>query len=194
MGMPVSDHLTEDLELSVDLVLAGFSVDFVPDATVEAEMPSTLSASKSQHERWEAGRIDLARSYVPALLRSATNARGRQRRARLDAAADLIVPPFSILFAAVGTMVVLSLVRRRSPNRLDRFVRVLAFCNLGALVAQVLTALAMVRAPAAVYRSLVAAPLLVGWKVVLWFGVLVRPGRAVWSRTPRNRRTATDAR
>ncbi len=77
-----TNHLTEDIELQLDLLLEGWRVAFAPDAVVEAEMPTTMAASRTQHQRWERGRLELARRYTPRLLRRSVEAQGR-RPARL---------------------------------------------------------------------------------------------------------------
>ena len=97
----MSAHLTEDLELQTELVLEGEIVAFAADAVVEAEIPATLEASQTQNERWERGRIDLAKRAIPALLRRAVRTRGRQRLVAIDAALDHAVPPLSVLAAVV---------------------------------------------------------------------------------------------
>ena len=78
-GRSWSNHLTEDLELQMELLLDGIPVAYAPDAVVEAAMPSTLEASATQNERWERGRVELARRYVPRLLRRAIEQSGRAR-------------------------------------------------------------------------------------------------------------------
>lgn len=182
-----SDHLTEDLELQTELVLDGTIVDFAPDAVVRAEMPTTLEASESQHQRWERGRIDLARRYVPRLLREARHASGRRRVALIDTAADHLVPPLSVLAVGVagaaGWSGALHALRRsRATRRSWRLSLVL----LVALVAHVASGLRMVRAPRAVYLALARAPAAVAWKVRLWARMIMRPDAATWQRTTRN--------
>ena len=65
-----SNHLTEDIELQMELLFAGILVAYAPTAVVEAEMPATLQAAVTQNERWERGRLQLAKRYVPTLLRA----------------------------------------------------------------------------------------------------------------------------
>jgi hypothetical protein len=50
----------------------------------------------------------------------------------------------------------------------------------------VVAGLVLVRAPASVWRSLLAAPRLIGWKLALLVGVARRPDDVTWSRTARN--------
>ena len=181
-----SGHLTEDAELQLDLLLDGVKVDFAPAARVEAEMPDTLAAAQSQHERWERGRLDLARRYVPTLLAQTVRGGPAGRVASLDAALDQAVPPFSIVAAGGLAWAAVALLRcvvwpsRRHRRRLRRAI--------GGLIVQtvyVLSALRLVHAPAAVYRSLLGAPRMVAWKIGLWSRVLVRPPER-WIRTARN--------
>ncbi|MGE3328614.1 MAG: glycosyltransferase family 2 protein, partial [Acidimicrobiia bacterium] len=55
-GRALTGHLTEDIELHINLVLSGERVAFAGDAQVTAEMPVGLDAAQSQNERWERGR------------------------------------------------------------------------------------------------------------------------------------------
>jgi GT2 family glycosyltransferase len=179
-----TNHLTEDVELQLDLLLEGTQVAFAPEAVVWAEMPTTLEGSQTQHERWERGRIELTRRYVPRLLRRSIEAKGRDRLACLDAAVDQVLPPLSVTVAATVAWSALVLaVAAAVPER--RRVATVAGATLAAQGVYVLSGLRMVHAPAAVYRSLLAAPRLVAWKVRLWFSMLGRR-KVSWVRTVRN--------
>jgi 1,2-diacylglycerol 3-beta-glucosyltransferase len=180
-----TNHLTEDIELQLELLLEGTRVAFAPDARVAAEMPTTVAGSETQHERWERGRLEMARRYLPTLLRRAFSGRSGQRLACADAAVDLALPPFSVIVAASAVwsaaVVGAAAVRRRT----DRSVFVAAAVVVAHGV-YVLSALRMVDAPAAVYRSLLAAPRLVAWKVRLWCRQFRRRTDVTWVRTARN--------
>ena len=180
-----SAHLTEDAELQLELLEDDIKVAFEPAAVVEAEMPETTEASRSQHERWERGRVELTRRFVPRLLRRTVVGGPAGRVAYLDAALDQAVPPFSILvagttaWASLETLAVVT--RRHRPRQL-----IVSLAVAGAQAAFVVSALRMVGAPRSVYRSLAQAPRLVVWKVVLWLRVLVGGERTAWIRTARN--------
>jgi hypothetical protein len=178
-----SNHLTEDIELQLDLLLHGTVVAFAPDAVVQAEMPTTLEGSRTQHERWERGRIEMTQRFVPALLRRAATPGARARLACADAAVDQLLPPFSVIVAATaawtGAVAAAAVVR---PGR--RRLAVAGAVLLAETVC-VLSALRMVDAPRSVYRSLLGAPRLVAWKVMLWLG-MVRKRDVTWVRTARN--------
>ncbi len=62
----------------------------------------------------------------------------------------------------------------------------MAAASVAAQTFYVWSALRMVDAPPAVYRSLLGAPRLVLWKLRLWGEMLVRPGDVAWVRTARN--------
>jgi len=185
-GREWSGHLTEDVEFQMELLLNGILVDYAPDAVVEAEMPATLEAAKTQNERWERGRLDLARRYVPRLLRAAVRTERESqpvpRIAAVDAVLDHLVPPLSVLAAATGTVAVagsaVSLVQG-TPRR--RF----GWGLVAALVAHVASGLVLARVPRSVYRSLAHAPRMVVWKVGLWVRMVFSRGDVQWVRTAR---------
>ena len=83
----------------MDLLLSGTKVHFASDAIVWAEMPNSISDANSQNERWEAGRLDMAKTYVPALIRAAIAPKAGQKRnsvPQLDAVMEHVIPPFAI--------------------------------------------------------------------------------------------------
>jgi cellulose synthase/poly-beta-1,6-N-acetylglucosamine synthase-like glycosyltransferase len=180
-----TDHLTEDVELHLDLLLDGTLVAFAPDAVVTAEMPDTLAASESQHERWEGGRLQLARRYLPRLKYQAVAGGPAPRVAYADAAMDLLVPPLSVVVAATAAWAGAAVVRAGLPGG-NRWRTAPPAAALAGQAAAVLAALRFVRAPASVYRSLLTAPRMVAWKLGLWARVALRPDRARWTRTARN--------
>jgi cellulose synthase/poly-beta-1,6-N-acetylglucosamine synthase-like glycosyltransferase len=181
-------HLTEDIELQMELLLAGHVIAYEPDAVVEAEMPSTLEAAASQNARWERGRLEMARRYIPLLLRRSLGGRGRGGAvACADAAMDLAVPPLSVLAAASVVATAASLATHaRWRSGLSRTAAVLATGSSVALAAHVASGLRMVGAPPEVTRALLQAPQVVLWKLRLWVSSIVSPDRATWTRTRRN--------
>jgi cellulose synthase/poly-beta-1,6-N-acetylglucosamine synthase-like glycosyltransferase len=184
-----SAHLTEDVEFQLELLLAGELVGFLPDAVVEAEMPTTLDAARTQNERWELGRAQLARRYVPPLLARAVDRRQAHRFAQIDAALDQLVPPLSVLFAATATTAAAaatSVLGRGRGTRLGRLGAALSLVSVAGFAFHVVGGLRVARAPRSVYVALLHAPRVVVWKVILWLRVLARPDRVTWTRTRRN--------
>lgn len=182
-----TDHLTEDAELCLELLRSGVKVGFAAGARVEGEMPATFEAARSQHDRWEQGRIDLARRFVPGLVRDAVRGGPAGRTAALDATLDTVVPPLSLLVTASAGWGCVAVVRHLvHPTAASRRDLLTAAATLAAETAYVLSALRMVRAPASTYRALLAAPRMVAWKLVQWTRILVRPRTDGWIRTARN--------
>ena len=184
-----SAHLTEDIAFHMDLALAGERVMFAADALVLAEMPQTLAGAETQNARWEQGRLDMARRYVPQLLRAAWTGRSNRRFLLLDAAMEHLIPPFSILaglsavtFLAAGALFLLPASGRTLP--LVNLGLALALL-LGQLV-YTLSGLRLVRAPRTVYVALLRAPFFVVWKIWLYVRVLLGRGDKGWVRTARN--------
>lgn len=174
-----SASLTEDIEYHMELILAGERATFAPDAVVWAEMPDSLRAAQSQNERWERGRMEMIRRFVPRLLRESW-----QRRSFLlfDAAVEQLIPPFSVVTgASVG--VALAALALRSPVG----VALAAYVVVGQAI-YIFTGLALARAPWPVYRSLLFAPAFVIWKVWLYLRLLLGIKPRSWVRTARNER------
>jgi cellulose synthase/poly-beta-1,6-N-acetylglucosamine synthase-like glycosyltransferase len=64
------DTLTEDMDLSYRAQLAGYRFVFLPDVVAPAEIPVSMSAFKSQQQRWSKGSIQTARKLLPRILAS----------------------------------------------------------------------------------------------------------------------------
>jgi 1,2-diacylglycerol 3-beta-glucosyltransferase len=167
--------LAEDQEQHLRLVAAGERVVFAPEAQVVSAMPTTLRRSSSQQLRWDAGRARLIRAWSPRLLRAGLD---RRDPTRLHAALEPLVPPQSLLLAANLAAALLS--RRAGPAA----ARVAAG-NLAVQAVFVAGGLAVVRAPAAVWRSLALAPALVVWKLALLARLWSGRGPTRWVRTER---------
>jgi 1,2-diacylglycerol 3-beta-glucosyltransferase len=190
-----SAALTEDIEFHMDLILSGERVMFAPDAVVWAEMPNTLADAHTQNVRWERGRVEMARRYVPRLLREALAARKRPIQGRpfllFDAAMEHLIPPFSILTMAnsLALLAAVLLPAGKSPAVRSRLKAANVGLGTTALAGQVVYLLAglhLARAPRSAYRALVYAPWFVLWKGWLYLRVLLGRDRDGWIRTTRN--------
>jgi 1,2-diacylglycerol 3-beta-glucosyltransferase len=89
--------IVEDLEYGIRLGEHGQRVHYAGEAHVYGDMVSSENASRSQRERWEGGRWQMAKEHALPLLRRAV----RERSPLLaDLAMDVLVPPLSVLVAA----------------------------------------------------------------------------------------------
>lgn len=168
--------VVEDGEYHARLVLAGERTAFAPEATVLSAMPVTLRQARAQQERWEGGKVELIRRCALPLLRAGV---ARRDPAAINAAAELLVPPQSLLFALNGGAALLALASR------SRAAAVLAAAAISAQGAYVAGGLALTRAPASVYQALAMAPVLVLWKLALYGRVLAGRTSQSWVRTGR---------
>jgi hypothetical protein len=164
----------EDTDLHLRFVEAGHRVEFSPLAEVRSPMPGSAGAVATQQARWEGGRTQLIRRFLAPL---ALDGLRHGRRPKLGAAADLLIPPLSILALAHAAVLVASvpLGRSRGP----------ALAAQALLATFVVGGLRLARAPRSAYRALAGAPLLVGRKVALYAGMAVRGGPTAWERTER---------
>jgi cellulose synthase/poly-beta-1,6-N-acetylglucosamine synthase-like glycosyltransferase len=172
-----SASLTEDIEYHMALILSGQRVTFAPDAIVWAEMPSSLKAARTQNVRWERGRQEMVRQYVPRLLRAAL---ARRSFLLFDSAVEQIIPPFSLVAAASLLLLVGALALQSVPA-----IFMGAFLLVGQAV-YILVGLGLSGAPRKVYQALLYAPIFIVWKVWLYLRVLIGLDRKGWTRTARN--------
>ncbi len=191
-----SESVTEDIEFHMALILAGERVTFAPDAVVEAEMPQTLAGSHTQNRRWEQGRLQMARTYVPVLLREAWSAlrKGEYGRSYLlfDAVMEHLIPPFSILAGLSGlslvTAVIIFLITRNRAvvNQLTQVNLLLGAAIILEQIIYVFYGLHLVQAPRKIYKALLYAPAFMAWKIWLYLRIMLGRSQQGWVRTARN--------
>jgi cellulose synthase/poly-beta-1,6-N-acetylglucosamine synthase-like glycosyltransferase len=172
--------LSEDYQYYLTLVSNGERVLFIPEAKVRSAMPTTARELQSQDIRWET--LD-------------SDSRGRQRLLawrllvdgirlsswlRLDAVAELVTPPLSVLAALCVVMLAISLALGAVLHV------VLAVLLAGILLLYVSSAFWLLRPPEGVYHALVHVPAYI-WRK-LWVYLVLRHLRrytSSWVRTPR---------
>ena len=168
--------LAEDVELHLDLVRVGVRVDFAPEATVAADMPTTLAAARSQNLRWEAGRLGAARRIAIPLLVDGVR---RRDPIRIDAAIEQLIPPLSVgLGAAVG-LTVLGAAAGNAPLATTSLLAAVG------LLGHVVLGLRAVGAPLRIYGALLFAPPYIAWKIAIYLRAIVLPADHPWIRTSR---------
>lgn len=96
---PWRASLTEDLDLSLRLLIAGWRIEFCPSVAVYQEALSDPRQLVQQRSRWLQGHV-VAWQYLPRLLRAAL-----PLRSRLDLTAFLLLPAliFPIGLASIGS-------------------------------------------------------------------------------------------
>ena len=100
-----SGHLVEDMQLGIDLALAGVPPLFCVEARVTSVFPSSDVGAVAQRTRWEHGHLSVIASGAPRLLAGAVT------RRRLDLAAmalDLCVPPLASLALSTSAICALA--------------------------------------------------------------------------------------
>ncbi len=87
-------NVVEDMQLGINLSLAGKSALFVPEARVDSPLPQQRASALTQRTRWEHGHLRTMLKQVPRLVRLALH----KRRLELFVfAADLAIPPLALL-------------------------------------------------------------------------------------------------
>jgi hypothetical protein len=173
---------TEDLEYSIDLLLAGIEPRFAGGAVVQSPSAPSAEAATHQQLRWEGGKLHVARTQLGRVLAAAFR---RREPKLLEVAFDLAVPPLGLLtaLAAAGTVLTAT---GLATGFLPWWSILPWAVALGAIPLYVLTGFRAARAPATVYRSLARAPLFVLRKLAA-IPRLARFRPDSWVRTERDR-------
>lgn len=168
--------LTEDREYHMQIVEAGGRVSFVSEASVSSPMPTRSGATAEQRARWEGGKLATIRRWTPRLVGAGI---AQRDLVKLHAGAEELVLPQSLIAAFSGSGLLLGLIIR------SRKVATLALMSIAGQVGFVVGGLFLVRAPARVFRALLAAPLLIARQVRLYADLLSGRTPSEWVRTVR---------
>lgn len=170
---------TDDMQLSVDLALAGYPTLYCPQGRVTGRLMEGESA-RSQHSRWEHGHIEMLLTQSPRLIRAAI---AKRRYELLTLALELSVPPLSLLVmlwlaATSGALVATAIGASWIP------VLVLGVAGVLIFVA-IMSAWAKFARRDIPGTTLLAMPFYLLWKIPLYFAFLIRP-QTRWLRTERD--------
>jgi len=166
----------EDREQHMRWALAGARSVFAAEAEVRSPSPSTDAGVHAQERRWESGRAALAARLTPKLIARALRTRSV---VQLDAALEPVLPPQSLLLAINAGGLAASLVA--GSRGVGRWAA-------GSLLAQaiyVVVGLAVIRAPASVWRAFASLPRFLARRMIIVMGA--GGGPVGWERTPRER-------
>lgn len=175
-----SGNIVEDMNLGMDLAIAGFSPIFCPEARVTSVLPQKEQAAKSQRTRWEHGHLQTISSQVPRLLKAA------MQQSRLDLfvlALDLLVPPLSLL--VMLWLLALVVAGGAFWVGLSALPLILLSITGGLIAIAILAAWAKYCRHELPAQTLLSIPLYVVWKIPLYFAFLFKRQKS-WVRTERD--------
>ncbi len=177
------ESVTEDIDHTLRLMDAGIRIEFVPNATVEAQMPTTGDQAASQRQRWEGGRYGLLKRAFTLLFKSVT----KLDRVAADRAIELIIPPFAELFAVPVLFLGITgvgILLNPSVAILTTLLRLWLLILLGE-TAYLILGIVIAKVPFKTYSSLLFAPFYILWKIVVVGSLAVNKGVGGWRRTER---------
>lgn len=174
------ESIVEDMQLGLDLAVAGRPPVLCPQARVTGRLPKGKAAASSQRTRWEHGHLQTLLRQTPRLLREAL----KQRRVELLAMAlDLAVPPLSLLCLAWAVVAIVA-AGAWSLGASGTPVALLGVSG-AMLSASILLAWGRFGRKIIPLRALLRVPFYVTWKIPIYLTYLVRPQKA-WVRTERD--------
>lgn len=93
-------HVTEDMKLGVDLAVAGYAPQFLPEVRVSSSFPLDTGVAKIQKSRWEHGHLATLTEELPGLARAALRSGDP---ALIVMTMDLLIPPVALYFLVLAT-------------------------------------------------------------------------------------------
>jgi 1,2-diacylglycerol 3-beta-glucosyltransferase len=173
--------LTEDLEFGIEIGMAGHRVEYADEAHSNADMVAGEQQSRTQRQRWEAGRFQLIGAKTGLLLSAAIQQRSVLC---LDLALDLMVLPLSYVALNVLALAGLAAVATWWHPQLAPWLWLSGAC-IAALAAYVLRGWQLSGVGWQGLLDLGRAPVFLLWKLML---MLSRRKSQAWVRTDRERR------
>lgn len=174
-------HIAEDMKLGVDLAVAGYAPQFLPEARVSSVFTQDANAAKVQKSRWEHGHLATLTEELPGLLGAAIKLR---TPALIVMAMDLLIPPVALYFLVLAVAGIgiggLALVW---PTWVPAAF-VIAVAALSFVLAIGLTWLVFGRHLLSA-RELLTTPLYALWKVPVYLAYFLKK-RSGWVRTKRD--------
>jgi cellulose synthase/poly-beta-1,6-N-acetylglucosamine synthase-like glycosyltransferase len=175
-----SGNIVEDMQLGLDLAIAGYAPHFCPTAYVTGLLPQAQDTATQQRTRWEHGHLQTFLSQTPRLLKTAI------QQGRLDLLAlvgELSIPPISFLvllwlaYALISVMAWLAI-----SIYLPLLLTAIAGTMLGMAILLAWVKAAQELIP---FVTLLMIPLYLLWKIPLYFKFFRKP-QVNWNKTERN--------
>jgi cellulose synthase/poly-beta-1,6-N-acetylglucosamine synthase-like glycosyltransferase len=175
-----SSNIVEDMQLAVDLAIAGYPTVFCPEAYVKSVLPQQQHATQSQRTRWEHGHLQTIKQQVPRLLYQSF----QQKRVDLLALAlDLSIPPLSLLtllWSAATIIALLAIAVGVSWLPVGLLAVEGVFLIISITIA--LTKFSPTKFP---LHTLLSIPFYILWKIPLYLAFITNP-ETKWKRTDRD--------
>jgi hypothetical protein len=175
-----SGNIVEDMQLGIDLAIAGHPPLFFSQVQVTGLLPQQEEAAKSQKTRWIHGHLQTLKTQVPKLIKAAIT----QRRFELLAIAlELCVPPLSLLVITCLITLLGSLLLGFWQHEWN--------LTILSLIEQLLIFVAVIGAWGKFARNnislknLLSVPFYLLWKIPIYLAFLFKP-QQVWVRTERD--------
>ncbi len=166
------DTMAEDLDLSCRAQLNGWRIEYLKDLVCPAELPSDVSAFKSQQRRWAGGGIQNARKFLPEILSRKDLSSGFKTEAAFHMLGNLSSPVF---LAALCSAVVINTFGGALPEKVYSVFGAAAFAASGGIFAFFLIAALDSGSPENLWKKLAVIPL----AIIFWGGMSVNNTKAV---------------
>jgi cellulose synthase/poly-beta-1,6-N-acetylglucosamine synthase-like glycosyltransferase len=174
------DNVVEDMQLGIDLALAGRAPLLVPSARVDSPLPQQRAAARTQRTRWEHGHLKTLLVESPRLAWLAIRHR---RLSLLWLALDLAIPPLSLLvLALVVAAIAMFLGWLAGASSLPLVIVLTAAASLATAVLLGWAAHCRQQVP---LSALLAAPLYAAAKLPIYLAFLFKRQQQ-WVRTDRD--------
>jgi cellulose synthase/poly-beta-1,6-N-acetylglucosamine synthase-like glycosyltransferase len=171
---------TDDMQLTVDLALAGYTPIFCEDSLVMGRLMKDQDA-QSQRSRWEHGHLEMIGVEVPRLLKAFLST---GNFGALKLSLDILIPPLSLLVMAwFGTMIVVWLAVIFAQVSLIPGI-IISIAGVFLLSGVLLAWVKFGRSDLPL-RNLIALPFYILGKIPIYLKFLVKP-QSRWLKTERD--------
>ncbi len=175
-----SGNIVEDMQLGIDLAIAGSSPLLCTEGQVIGLLPQQAKAAKTQRTRWEQGHLQTIFTQVPRLLTACIQ---QKRLDLLVMALDLSVPPLSLLVMILTSTLVMSI--GVGLFGLSWYPALILGISEFLLVSTVIAIWAKYGRSVISLKQLMSVPLYILWKLPVYLSIVKRPQQE-WVRTERD--------
>jgi cellulose synthase/poly-beta-1,6-N-acetylglucosamine synthase-like glycosyltransferase len=174
-----SGNIVEDMQLGIDLAVAGYPPRFCPEARFESDDAPSVQATVIRRTRWEHGHVFTLLTQMPRLLVAGII----QLRPQIIALAfELSVPPLSFLFILQAALLAICLASWLCGG--DFAPGLIILVGILTEIATILTAWLIFGRGLLSPKILCLLPVYVLWKVPIYLKLVIAPQRK-WVRTER---------